>query len=347
MTYGDQLRELGYKVTDCGDHYRCNAAYRGGDNASSLQVFKDSGVWKDFVTDSHYLPFESLVQKTLKTNDPSIIKQFLSGSQNLVIQKKKELLREEKTYDPACLKKLLPHFDLYLEKGIKESVIKEFKIGLATSGKMYQRYVFPVFNEAGRIQGFSARTANGNSVKWLNTGKKSNWVYPFYSVEKCRESILSSRKLILVESIGDAIALCNAGAYNVLVTFGTTITPKLSSFVSSLDVDEVYIALNNDRFNSKENRNRGVEGAIRVFDSLLNCMDLETLYYLEIPKNDFGDMEAVEIAEFITTLGSFNHKENIERFIEEANKASKLAENPKPLADKLKKIKKRYKECYS
>ena len=45
----DVLEELGYKLVDCGDSWRTSAIYRGGDNPTAVKVYKNTGVWTDYV----------------------------------------------------------------------------------------------------------------------------------------------------------------------------------------------------------------------------------------------------------------------------------------------------------
>ena len=52
MSYKEILENLGYKLSDHGSYWRTSALYRSGDNPTALQIYKDSGVWKDYVEDS-------------------------------------------------------------------------------------------------------------------------------------------------------------------------------------------------------------------------------------------------------------------------------------------------------
>ena len=42
------LEELGYNLYDQGNYWQCSALYRNGDNKTALQIYKDSGTWKDY-----------------------------------------------------------------------------------------------------------------------------------------------------------------------------------------------------------------------------------------------------------------------------------------------------------
>ena len=59
------LVSIGYKLIDCGDHWRSQALYRNGNNATALKIYKNTGVWMDFVEPKGSLPFETLARMTV------------------------------------------------------------------------------------------------------------------------------------------------------------------------------------------------------------------------------------------------------------------------------------------
>jgi DNA primase len=78
--------------------------------------------------------------------------------------------------------------------------------------------VFPVYNEHNQIIGFSGRHVESNNdkwkhlPKWKHVGKRNNWVYPaFNTATGVDEEIEFKKEVILVESIGDALALYEQG----------------------------------------------------------------------------------------------------------------------------------------
>ena len=71
------LESIGYNLSDRGEYWQCSALYRGGDNPNALQIYKDSGVWKDYVQDSGFMPFNALVEKTVgKVDCQNILSNF-------------------------------------------------------------------------------------------------------------------------------------------------------------------------------------------------------------------------------------------------------------------------------
>jgi hypothetical protein len=68
------LESMGYSLIDCRDHWRTQALYRDGDNKTALKIYKDTGVWMDFVVNKGCKPFNALVRETLKSDDPNLSK---------------------------------------------------------------------------------------------------------------------------------------------------------------------------------------------------------------------------------------------------------------------------------
>ena len=72
----NSLEKLGYTLKDFGNHWRTKALYRGGDNPTAIKIYKNSGVWQDYVQGDSSLPLVKLAELTLQTKDPKIIKQY-------------------------------------------------------------------------------------------------------------------------------------------------------------------------------------------------------------------------------------------------------------------------------
>lgn len=282
------LLELGYNLKDFGNHWRANAAYRNGNNPLSLMIYKDTGVWRDFVENKAPMPFKRLVELTLNTNDPNVIRKYIDSSfvpnETYV---KKEKLEMERIYPDECLKKLFPNYDFYNKKLIGEETQKMYKCGLASAGKMYRRIVFPIYNTNQQIYGFSGRKIdeNSDSPKWKHIGLKSNWVYPTLIPDFPE----INSEVILVESIGDSMALTENGFSNNLVTFGLDCSASLINFLISKNLDTIYISTNNDL---ESDKNRGLIAAVKIMIKLSSYFDLDILKIKPPLMNDFGEMQS-------------------------------------------------------
>jgi hypothetical protein len=281
------LIELGYKLKDFGSHWRASAVYRDGKNPMSLLIYKDTGVWRDFVDNKAPMPFRSLVELTLNTKDYNIIRKFVEiDNKNQEVYVKKEKLEMEKIYPDDCIKRLFPNYDFYTKRCISEEIQKMYKCGLASSGKMYRRIVFPIYNNNQQIFGFSGRKVEDNTdaPKWKHIGMKSNWIYPamipnFPEIDD---------EVILVESIGDSMALSNNGIYNNLVTFGLDCSASLVNYLVSKELKTIYISTNND---VESDKNRGMIAAIKIMIKLSSYFDIDILK-IKLPlMNDFGEMQ--------------------------------------------------------
>ena len=300
------LTKMGYSLQDCGNHWRTNALYRGGNNPTALMIYKDTGVWTDFVKNTPRMPFKELVCATIKTTDESKISEFLENFSNEQVNQQKPKMSSEKIYEESILQKLMPHYIFYTKKGVSEDVLVNLKGGLATEGSMYQRFVFPIYNDSGQIHGFSGRDMNSkssNRPKWKHIGKKTNWVYPAFVPVNGETFFLNSIKdnkcLYLVESIGDVLSLHSAGIYNTLCVFGTSISSKVLCFLLSLDVKCIHICLNNDEDKEK---NRGKIGSLGIYCKLLNYFSRSRICISPPTLNDFGDMNKEEIDTWLSNL---------------------------------------------
>ncbi|MAG59507.1 hypothetical protein CMO96_01830 [Candidatus Woesebacteria bacterium] len=312
------LEDLGYKLSDRGSYWQTNAIFRNGDNTTALQIYKDSGVWKDYVNDTSFSPFKRLIQATLGSNDPKDIDKYLKNEPIDDLYTKrvgKEKIQVEEVHDEKCLERLLPHYKFYNEKGINTETLKTLKGGLATSGQMNQRFVFPIYNEYKQIHGFSGRDIFKNSTrpKWKHVGKKNKWVYPLYADETVRGAILKQDEVILVESIGDLLKCHEFGYKNVLVSFGLTLSPKLICTLLELCPQKIVLAFNND---SDKEENRGLNACVKNYLKLLGHFDPDRIMICLPNKNDFGDMESKDFKSWTKKKSQLNLKEQQQYILE-------------------------------
>jgi len=292
VDFQQTLESLGYKLIDCGDHWRTQALYRNGDNNTAVKIYKNTGVWMDFVENKGCQPFQSLIKATASVRNEdyqSIISKINSGTVEKYV--KKETIEMEKIYPIESLDKLFPNYKYYEKKNISEKTQKFFDVGLAGVGKMYRRMVFPIFNEHNQIIGFSGRKVDedNNYPKWKHIGRRNNWVYPAFNTKTgVNQAIEAEKEVILVESIGDALGLYEQNIKNVLVIFGLCINNNIINYLTSKQIRRIYICTNNDE-NSSENR--GHIAAIKNYLKLSKYFDLENLCIKMPPKayNDFGD----------------------------------------------------------
>lgn len=293
------LETLGYNLTDKGLYWQCAALYRNGDNPTALQIYKNTGAWKDYVENTAFSSFRNLLALTLRTNDPKELSKYLNKDEIFFLSEKinikEEKIQMEKVYPSSLLSKLLPHYKFYNDRGISSNTLENLNAGLATKGAMYQRFVFPIYNSHSQIIGFSGRDMSGKDgkPKWKHKGRKTNWVYPAYVPSSDGLLFDYSKKdyVIIVESIGDCLSLIEKGFNNVLVSFGLDISSKLLCAIVGFNFKNIYISFNNDLGKSD---NRGMEAAVKNYLKLLNYYDKENIKICLPDKNDFGDMDDLD-----------------------------------------------------
>jgi len=289
--YKSVLEELGYPLVDRGNFWHTRAVFRNGDNMTALQIYKDSGVWRDFVEPPHMpLPFAALIQKHFGS-DKAAAQKYLKSDPKIGPAQKDERINEPKFFSESLLEELLPHYKFYNDKGISDDVLKTLKGGMSTKGKMLQRFVFPVYSEMGQIIGFAGRDMGNRGPKWKLLGRKTSWVYPYYVSDLCRHYIEELNSVIIVESIGDLLNLNQHGFYNILVSFGLDLSPTLISHLIGLNLDRITISFNNDyNSDSPSKKNSGANAAVKNYLKILSHTTPSKLSICLPLKNDFGDM---------------------------------------------------------
>lgn len=275
------LKEAGYKPVNYGSCYRMAAIYRGGDNTLSLAVDKATGQYYDYVTRKGG-SLSSLIKLTSGKiiENPEIL-------HNATADKGPSLI---KVYPESVLAKLAPHYDRYIEGGIPESVLREFKMGFAHAKELARRYVFPVYNLQKEIIGFAGRwheeTPSEGIPKWKILGPKRKFVYPCH-LNKASED----GTIILVESIGCALRLYANGIRNHFVTFGLSLGSGLLQYMLASDVKRIILALNNE----PNNKNLGEEASLEIKDKLEKYFSPEKIEVILPLKKDFYEMSDEEI----------------------------------------------------
>ena len=323
------LEPLGFRLRDCGAYWQANAAFRGGDNPTAIQIYKDTGVWRDYVNGGTPLPFKLLLEKMGVTNPETYV-----STVNVVKQEDEEArVKIPKLYDQSCLSRLLPHYSFYNKRGILDSTLELYRSGMAVGGKMYQRYVFPVFNESGKIQGFSGRDmSNKDRAKWKHLGQKKNWLYPFFMRDKDGKSTMDdkcvdfSKECFIIESNGDSLSMSQNGLKNHFVAFGAKLSSTLIAKLISLNPKNIFLSFNND----SDKQYAGLIGAFSAANALSDHFSKKRIHIVLPDENDFGEMKTPE------SYKSFLEKKNLSKGWEDI---VSLAQQHKHLIDNKKVLK--------
>ena len=300
------LQSIGYNPKINGKNYQCVPLYRESDSAV-LFVNKHNGLWYDF-KDCIGGELKDLVRMTTGKSDNESQKFLDSNNFVTSIPKDGDETGEDlgyRTFPKEWLSKLEKNHYYWKKRGISESSTAEFMGGVAKDGRMYMRYVFPIFNERGEIIGFSGRDILNVSkrVKWKILGPKKNFCYPAYFNFN---TLINDKEIILVESIGDMLRLWDSGIKNTLVLFGVNINPITIKTILKADPNRIVIALNDDSNNS----NAGNKASEKIRRKLLEYFDPEkVVIHLPEGANDFGDMTDEQIKSWKKNLSGSQPQE--------------------------------------
>jgi len=291
------LKDAGCKPRNYGSYLTCTASYRGGDDPGSVGIYLQNNIVKDFVTGSIF-SLEEFLKLTLKLKDLKQVEQILEDKAKYYTGFNNDIEdpfnKSAKYYSNNDIVNFKQDGSYWHRRGISDETLKVFQGGLCTEGKMFQRYVFPIFDARKKIQGFSGRDATGKSkIKWKHIGRRNEWAYPFIFNH---QFIKETKQLILVESIGDMLSLWESGIKNTGITFGTEAGGGLLKAMVRLDPDSIVIATNND-----ENR-AGQKAAIKIRSTLLEFFDPAQIFTYHPYKNDFGDQTIEENKEWYSNI---------------------------------------------
>ena len=304
ITIQEVIERLGYvNLRRETNGWRTKPLYRASDNPTSLKIF-DNGSFKDFSSgDAGNL--NKLIGLTLNAS-PAQVREWRKthGISNFSedidkTHQTKAKITTTRVYQPEILNKLLPHETYWLNRGIRKDTLRTFKGGLATGGKMLRRYVFPIFDAHLQIIGFAGRYVMNPLPEgvppWKLIGHKTSWVYPLFL---SKSFIEEKKEVVLVESVGDMLALWQADVKNVLVMFGANerhhgISSEMIKHLVSLSPKRILISTNNDETNGLV----GNHCAEHMRKKLANYFDENQLQIAlpQSPFNDFGEMSEDQI----------------------------------------------------
>ncbi len=157
-------------------------------------------------------------------------------------------LEVEKVYPEDSLARLTPDYRYWVGRGISEEVLRKVGGGLAPAdekSKLSGRYIFPVRDERGRIVGFSGRLVSDASFgpSWKHLCRSSKVIYP---IHVSGDAIRKARKVVLLESIGDALSCMECGMWNVIVLLGLHLNARILGFLVSVNPQSIVISTNAD-----------------------------------------------------------------------------------------------------
>ena len=289
------LENAGYTINlETSGFLKTCAHYRGGTNPTSLSINKETGYYHDFSSGE-------------KGNWRDLLKKIGAEYQDLNSECSSEYFNQNKLdvissrFNREDFGELVQKYDFYTNKGISSAVLENLDCGECWGGKLHGRFVFSIKDKTGREMGAAGRDLSNKKIhKWKILGEKTKFIYPFYNI---KNPLTCSDSAILVESIGDMLALHNSGIFNVFVLFGVVLFDDLLAKLVELNPKRIIVGLNNDDVElRKDKTNRGQEGAKKTYNKLTAWFRLSRIQNRPPTLNDFGEMSKDQILDWHTQI---------------------------------------------
>lgn len=207
--------------------------------------------------------------------------------------------REIQYFPEDCLKRLIKDYSYWEGRGITAETMSQFEGGVATDGKMKNRYVLVMRDFDNRIIGFSGRYIHpippehkSLICKWKHLAGSARYVFDWQRVQ---DEVLRTGVIVLSEGPGCKLALAQEGFFNVLPMFGLYCGSDLISFLIALNPKKIIISLNNE----PDNQSIGEEAAKKCRNRLLPFFDADRVVIDLPPKKDWLDCSREQRLKFI------------------------------------------------
>ena len=302
----DILEKLGYgNLRSFSGYYRVNPLYRPSSNKGVLSVNAGNGCFNDWARQGTSEGSGDLIKLvSIHLNCPyKKAKEWLTNEKYEVEETSSKNSELAANYEQIgidipffCLSnlgKINKNTEYWEQRGVRRETLDGFCSGIDDGierGKMYNRYVFPIFDPQKKsILGFAGRDITGKSpIKWKLIGGKGNWIYPMFLH---KEDILKKSEIILLESIGDMLSLRQAGVNNTVVCFGLSINQQITSFLINSRIRSIIISFNNDSHNNFS----GNKASMKTLRRIEKITEKKIRICLPDSQNDFGEMDPNQI----------------------------------------------------
>lgn len=150
-------------------------------------------------------------------------------------------------------------------KGVLLSQLEAAGLAVKNREIFYNRLIFPIFNQAGRIVGFGGRVLEERvEPKYLNSPEtpifhKGDMLYGLY---QAKETVRAKNEAILVEGYFDLLTPYQAGIKNICAPLGTALTENQAQLIAR-HARKVTIIFDADR--------SGIRAALRAVGLLINA----------------------------------------------------------------------------
>lgn len=286
-SFGIEYRDFGNRLTGC-------CPIHSGDNKTAFCIYTENGIWRCFTGGCHQKHkgvinlTKLLIEK--KTGKPCSYNEARQTFENITSLEIKFndginysfLKKFEKEKPKLTREKVLSHLEIpapyfLLERGFSEEILIKYDVGTSHNkkSKFCGRAVVPIYDlDYKYMVGFTARTTNGGTPKWLHDNFKRD--LSLYNSWFAKTEIAETNTCILVESPGNIWRLEEAGIHCGLAMYGTNLGFGQMRLLAQLGVLNIVLALDNDEAGKK------ATGIL--------VERLKGLYNIVIPKIDYGDL---------------------------------------------------------
>ncbi len=205
-----------------------------------------------------------------------------------------------RVYSASLLDNLVKDYSYWEKRGIAAETVEPFRGGIATQFQMADRWVFPQFNLAGEIIGFS-----GRCLRKMTSAERKQWKRPKWKHLSASSTFIwgglddIADRVVLVESIGDSLALRQHGVPETLCLFGTTLSQPVLGWLIAHNPRQIIVSTNLDDEKMIGNRlgRPGQEAAERIKRALLRFFDESVVSILHPQEGlkDWGEADAAQI----------------------------------------------------
>lgn len=290
------LTELGVDLSDyviTEEHIRGPAPCHGGNNPIGWIFYFRNGNWKCWthhceeeygkscvgliraILDCSYTDAWKKAVEFVDTHSISDERvEELRQKQNRAFKEAKENAWKEhrnpiKVFPESCLDHLIHADEFAKNRELDPKLFRQYRIGLATKGKMTGRIIIPIRNLDGQIVGFSGRKVKcgSNDLKWLHWPGKDDEAklktgIHFFNLDNAFKYNVTNDKndYILTEGPFDTLKMEMAGVHNSISTFGNGVSEGQIEVLRQLGATKVWIAYDGDE--------AGKDGAQRTMKKL-------------------------------------------------------------------------------
>jgi len=215
----------------------------------------------------------------------ALLRGYVDGTERDEVIYIEPKLKIDTVYPESTLSKLMPDYSYWKGRGMKEEVLRRLENGTAPleeKSKLSGRTIFPIRDLDRQIVGFSGRllTESSYAPKWKHMFRSGKSVYPWHVT--CND-IIATKRVVLVESIGDLLAVLGADIKPTLCIFGLNLNDTIISTLLAHDIRRIVISLNRD-----DDPRKGQAAANKIANKLTNFFTDVRTALPPAPYKDWG-----------------------------------------------------------